>query len=104
MRSPEIIENMPFNGRATVKEGSSVQLSCAAIGNPQPTIKWKRGDGKRMKFRGRNGNVQHSKLLSVLSPLGCPRKSETSQTEKFLWDTRFSHYLGQKHYRNAKKI
>ena len=28
----------------------------------------------------------------------------TSQTEKFLWATRFSHYLGQKHYRNAKKF
>ena len=36
--------------------------------------------------------------------VGCPRKSETSQTEKLLWATRFSHYLGQKHYRNAKEF
>ena len=28
----------------------------------------------------------------------------TSKTEKYLWDTKFSHYLGQKHDRNAKKI
>ena len=26
----------------------------------------------------------------------------TSQTEKILWATRFSHYLGQKHYRKQK--
>ena len=38
----------------------SVQLSCAAIGNPKPTIKWRRSDGKRMKFRGRNGGVHQS--------------------------------------------
>ena len=66
MRSPEIIENLPFDGRATVKEGSSVELSCAAIGNPQPTIKWKRSDGKRLKFRGKKGGVQQSKLLIVV--------------------------------------
>ena len=34
--------------------------------------------------------------------VGCPRNPETSQTEKLLWATRFSHYLGQKHYRNEK--
>ena len=28
----------------------------------------------------------------------------TSKTEKYLWDTKFSHYLGQKHNRNAKKV
>ena len=28
----------------------------------------------------------------------------TSKTEKYLWDTKFSHYLGQKHDRNAKKL
>ena len=66
MRSPEIIENLPFDGRATVKEGSSVELSCAAIGNPQPTIKWKRSDGKRLKFKGKKGGVQQSKLVVFL--------------------------------------
>jgi hypothetical protein len=61
MRPPEIVETMPFSARATVKEGRSVQLSCAAIGNPKPTIKWRRSDGKRMKFRGRNGGVHQRK-------------------------------------------
>ena len=28
----------------------------------------------------------------------------TSQTNKYLWATTFSHYLGQMHYRNEKKI
>ena len=28
--------------------------------------------------------------------VGCPRKSKTSQTDKFIWDQTFSHYLGQK--------
>ena len=42
--------------------------------------------------------------LRYTATLGCPRKSETSQTEKFLWAIRFSHYLGQKYYRIAKKI
>ena len=31
-----------------------------------------------------------------------PRRSKTSQTDKYLWATTFSHYLGQMHYRNAK--
>ena len=26
----------------------------------------------------------------------------TSKTEKYLWDTKFSHYLGQKHNRNTE--
>ena len=69
MRSPEIVESLPFDGQATVKEGSSVQMSCAAIGNPQPMIKWKRADGKRMKFRGRNGGVQHSMILEFVQKL-----------------------------------
>ena len=30
--------------------------------------------------------------------------SKTSQTDKYLWKTTFSHYLGQMNYRNAKKI
>ena len=30
-----------------------------------------------------------------------PRKSKTSQTDKYLWETTFSHYLGQMNYRNA---
>ena len=38
------------------------------------------------------------------SQIGCPRKSKTSQTDKSTWDQRFSHYLGQKNYRNAKKL
>ena len=29
--------------------------------------------------------------------------SKTSQTDKYLWATTFSHYLGQMHYRNEKK-
>ena len=28
----------------------------------------------------------------------------TSQTDEYLWDQTFSHYLGQKNYRNAKKL
>ena len=28
----------------------------------------------------------------------------TSQTDRYLWKTTFSHYLGQMNYRNAKKI
>ena len=27
-----------------------------------------------------------------------------TKTEKYLWDTKISHYLGQKHDRNAKKL
>ena len=32
------------------------------------------------------------------------KMSKTSKTEKYLWDTKFSHYLGQKHDRYAKKL
>ena len=42
--------------------------------------------------------------LPLLHTLGWPRKSKTSQTDKYLWKTTFSHYLGQMNYRNAKKI
>ena len=38
------------------------------------------------------------------SELGCPRKLKTSQTDRYLWDTRLSHYLREKNYRNAKKF
>ena len=58
MRSPEITESY---GIATVKEGDKVDLSCKAIGNPAPKIKWKRRDGKRMKFLTRAGEIKTSK-------------------------------------------
>ena len=49
----------------------------------------------RMRFE----SIQNLHTLSV----GWPKMSKTSKTEKYLWDTKFSHYLGQKHGRNAKK-
>ena len=66
MRSPEIVENLPGNGRATVKEGNEIRLSCAAIGNPPPTIKWQRKDRKRMKIKRRNGNIIQSKFRKII--------------------------------------
>ena len=50
MRSPEIIANSPKSGRANVEEGQHKSLSCSAIGNPMPIIRWRRADGKRMKY------------------------------------------------------
>ena len=35
--------------------------------------------------------------------VGCPRKSKTSQTDKFIRDQTFYHYLGQKYYEKSKK-
>ena len=49
-----------------------MQLSCAAIGNPKPTIKWRRSDGKRMKFRGRNGGVHQSESTKYQNPISLP--------------------------------
>ena len=34
--------------------------------------------------------------------LGCPKNALSSQTEKFIWATAFSHYLGLKHIRTTK--
>ena len=62
MRSPEIVKNSPFDGRAYVEEGLSVQLSCSASGNPEPAIKWRRNDGKKMKFTTNTGDIKESKL------------------------------------------
>ena len=42
--------------------------------------------------------------FDITCTVGWPKMSKTSKTEKYLWDTKFSHYLGQKHDRNAKKI
>ena len=61
MRSPEITQNIPLDGRAIVGEGGSIVLSCKAIGNPQPKIKWQRSDGQKMNIRGKNGGAAESK-------------------------------------------
>lgn len=64
MRPPEITRNVPHDGRTTVEEGGSVQLSCSAKGNPIPKIKWKRSDGKHMNIRGKNGENYRSKSMN----------------------------------------
>ena len=38
----------------------------------------------------------------VWYPLGCPKNALSSQTEKFIRATAFSHYLGLKHIRTTK--
>ena len=35
-------------------------------------------------------------------PIGCPKYALSSQTEKFIWATAFSHYLGLKYIRTTK--
>ena len=37
-----------------------------------------------------------------IKTLGCPNNALSSQTEKFIWATTFSHYLGLKHIRTTK--
>jgi hypothetical protein len=61
MRSPEIVKNSPFDGRATVEEGQTVELSCTAVGNPRPQIKWRRNNARPMKYVGKDGLVTTSK-------------------------------------------
>ncbi len=61
MRSPRIAENSPVNGIATIEEGKSVELSCMAKGNPEPTITWKRNDGRPLKYIGSDGLVRKCK-------------------------------------------
>lgn len=62
MRSPEIVQTSPQSGMATVEEGQHVTLSCSAIGNPDPTITWRRKNGKRMKYINmKNGLTKKSK-------------------------------------------
>ena len=47
---------------ATVEEGQHVTLSCSAVGNPDPTITWRRKNGKRMKYINmKNGLTKKSK-------------------------------------------
>ena len=66
MRSPEIIANSPKSGRANVEEGQHKSLSCSAIGNPMPIIRWRRADGKRMKYYDPATNgIKKSKYHSV---------------------------------------
>ena len=60
MRSPEITESY---GLATVEEGQKVDLSCKAIGNPSPKIKWKRRDGRKMNFLSRSGEIRKRKCI-----------------------------------------
>ena len=43
---PRFIEDGSDGGDITVKEGDTVTLPCRAEGNPDPTIKWTREDGK----------------------------------------------------------
>ena len=71
MRSPEIVKTSPQSGMATVEEGQHVTLSCSAIGNPDPTITWRRKNGKRMKYINvKNGLTKKSKIISYyLSPV-----------------------------------
>ena len=47
---------------------------------------------------------EQRKLLkpSLTCGLGCPENALSSQTEKFIWDTALSHYLGLKHIRTTK--
>ena len=64
MRSPEIVQTSPQSGMATVEEGQHVTLSCSAIGNPDPTITWRRKNGKRMKYINmKNGLTKKSKII-----------------------------------------
>ena len=75
MRSPEITESY---GLATVEEGQKVDLSCKAIGNPSPKIKWKRRDGRKMKFLSRAGEIRNRKCLIF------------SRFSSFIWESDFA--------------
>lgn len=47
-----------------VKEGSSVNFTCEAIGAPEPKIMWKREDNKLIKFdRGQGNNLNLNSLV-----------------------------------------
>ena len=39
-----------------VKEGSSVNLTCDALGSPEPRIMWKREDNQMIKYDAGEGN------------------------------------------------
>ena len=41
-------------------------------------------------------------LKALMKTVGCPENALSSQTEKFIWATAFSHYLGLKYIRTTK--
>lgn len=47
---PDIIDDETANGMVTL-EGGNIRLRCIATGVPEPTVSWKRQDGRNIILR-----------------------------------------------------
>lgn len=47
---PDIIDDETANGMVT-HEGGNIRLRCVATGVPEPTVSWKREDGRNIILR-----------------------------------------------------
>lgn len=56
---PDIVSS-ESTGDLTIPEGGSGELRCSARGYPEPTIQWRREDGRKISVprTDANGNVQ----------------------------------------------
>ncbi|CAH2210129.1 jg2840, partial [Pararge aegeria aegeria] len=44
------------SSQASAPEGGSVELRCTVTGVPEPTVSWKRADGRNIIFRDEGGS------------------------------------------------
>lgn len=63
---PDIVSD-ETSGDTMVSEGSSVRLRCQARGYPEPTVIWRREDGRNITLREPGQSKKEGQLHSLLS-------------------------------------
>ncbi|KAE8736717.1 hypothetical protein FOCC_FOCC017828, partial [Frankliniella occidentalis] len=52
---PDILSNDSSETSGVAREGGSVMLRCTAVGEPEPTVSWRREDSANIVFRHDGG-------------------------------------------------
>lgn len=63
---PDILpDNESSEGSGVAKEGGTIRLRCKAVGVPDPTVSWKRQDGRNIVLRHEGGREKGEFIKSI---------------------------------------